>query len=168
MISTWCAYFLVLRWVPRGSERGVSDPTVNWHPTAEFFLPSQFVLSSGELGVGRTLLRCTGRPGSQRNPAPAREVVDNRRHECGRVGSVGQASRRGSLRDGRGRCAPLDADGRVNSPCAKKVCPHSACTHPHRAHSAHTHDSARCTTRHVHCHMHVCDLWRCGLVSACE
>ena len=40
------------------------------------------------------LLRCTGAPGSQRNPAPTREVADNGRCEGGRVWSAGQDSRR--------------------------------------------------------------------------
>ena len=66
------------------------------------------VCGNGDVGKGlrfrspwflssRVLAGCnplTGRPGSQRNPAPAREVVDNARHECGHVGSVGQAARR--------------------------------------------------------------------------
>ena len=55
VISTWGACFLVLRWVPRGPECGVSDPTGIGNPLRSFsFLPSQFVLASGELGVGRT------------------------------------------------------------------------------------------------------------------
>ena len=45
VISTWCAYFLVLRWVPRGSERGVSDPTGLGIPLRSFsFLRSLFSL----------------------------------------------------------------------------------------------------------------------------
>ena len=45
VISTWCAYFLVLRWVPRGSERGVSDPTGIGIPLRSFsFLRSLFSL----------------------------------------------------------------------------------------------------------------------------
>ena len=56
------------------------------HPTAEFFLPSQFVLASGELGVGRPCCAAQADQDLSETPAPAREVVDNRRHECGRVG----------------------------------------------------------------------------------
>ena len=45
VISTWCAYFLVLRWVPRGPERGVSDPTGIGIPLRSFsFLRSLFSL----------------------------------------------------------------------------------------------------------------------------
>ena len=156
VISTWCAYFLVLRWVPRGLERGVSDPT------------AQFVLSSGELGIGRPC--CAAQADRDLSETPPRHGRwSTTEDESAGVWGVWAKHRRGcSLRDGRGRCAPLDADGTPHFPLREKVCPHSACTHPQRAHSAHTHDSARCTTRHVHCHMHVCGLWRCGLVSTCD
>ena len=43
--STWGAYLLVLRWVPRGPERGVSDPTGIGIPLRSFsFLRSLFSL----------------------------------------------------------------------------------------------------------------------------
>ena len=93
VISTWGAYFLVLRWVPRGPERGVSDQTGIGIPTAEFFLPSQFVLSSGELGVGRPC--CAAQADRDLSETPPRHGrwSTTGEHECGRVGSVGQASR---------------------------------------------------------------------------
>ena len=62
---------------------------------------------------------------------------------------------------------------RVFSPLREKERPHSTCTHPKRAHSAHTHDRARCATRHVRCHVHMCSLWPCvgmcmhGAVAQC-
>ena len=154
-----------------GAERAGTrsfGPDWNWHPTAEFFLPSQFVLSSGELGVGRPC--CAAQADRDLSETPPRH---------GRWSTTGGTSagawgvwakHRGgcSLRDGRGRCAPLDADGTRHFPLREKERPHSTCTHPQRAHSAHTHDRARCATRHVRCHVHMCSLWRCGLVSACE
>ena len=45
VISTRCAYFLVLWWVPRGPERGVSVPTGSSIPLRSFsFLRSLFSL----------------------------------------------------------------------------------------------------------------------------
>ena len=45
LLSVWGAYFLVLRWVPRGPERGVSDPTGSGIPLRRFsFLRSLFSL----------------------------------------------------------------------------------------------------------------------------
>ena len=131
-------------------------------PLRSFSFPSQFALSSGELGVGRPC--CAAQADRDLSETPPRhgEVVDNGRHECGPSFAEGfplASSAVDAL-----RWTPTVA----SIPLREKVCPHSTCTHPQRAHSAHTHDSARCATRHVHCHMHVCSLWRCGLVSACE
>ena len=77
----------------------------------------------------------------------------------------------------RGECGPSIAEGvqlgtgavdalrwtqtvRVFSPLRKK-----------ERHTPHAHtrrERTRCATRHVRCHVHMCNLWRCGLVSACE
>ena len=154
-----------------GAERAGTrsfGPDWNWHPTAEFFLPSQFVLSSGELGVGRTC--CAAQADLDLSETPPRH---------GRWSTTGGTSagawgvwakHRGGSSLGTGAVDALrwTPTVRVFSPLREKERPHSTCTHLHRAHSAHTHDRARCATRHVRCHVHMCSLWRCGLVSACE
>ena len=40
VISTWSVCLLVLRWVPRGPERGVSDPSGSGNPLRSFSCPS--------------------------------------------------------------------------------------------------------------------------------
>ena len=106
-----------------GAERAGTrsfGPDWNWHPTAEFFLPSQFVLSSGELGVGRPC--CAAQADRDLSETPPRH---------GRWSTTGGTSAgawgvwdklRGgsSLRDGRGRCAPLDADELRQIPSREK------------------------------------------------
>ena len=137
-------------------------------PSVEFFLPSQFVLSSGELGAGRPC--CAAQPDRDLSETPPRHGrwSTTGGTSAGAWESVGQAARRVSLRDGRGRCAPLDVDGRVSSPCAKK-CAHTPHAHTRRERTVHTRTTAH-AARHdtLHCHMRMCSLWRCGLVSACE
>ena len=157
VISTRCAYFLVLRWVPRGPERGVSDPDRKWHPTAEFF-PSFAVLFSLQGNwekVGPAALhRQTGisakpRPGTgggRQLEAPVRGV-----------GSVGQAARRGSLRDGPRSMRSAGRRRYASFPLARK-----------RAPTLHMHtpaESAQCThARPCTLRVHMCSLWRFGLV----
>ena len=140
-----------------GAERAGTrsfGPDWNWHPTAEFFLPSQFVFSSGELGVGRTC--CAAQADRDLSETPPRH---------GRWSTTGGTSagawgvwakHRGgcSLRDRRGRCAPLDATSCVKSPRAKKERPHSTCTHPQRAYRAPLRHRALLGTLGVSRHVH--------------
>ena len=98
-VSTWGACFLG---TAVGAERaGMRSFGPDWELATHCgVFPSfaPFAVCSRFRGTGSRsdLLRCTGRPGSQRNPAPGREVVDNRRHECGARGRVwAKASRMG-------------------------------------------------------------------------
>ena len=155
VISTWGSYFLVLRWVSRGPERGVFGPDWKWHPIAEFFLPSQFVLfrGTGSRSAPAALHRQTGIPAK---PRPGTGGGRQREARVWARGECGPSFREG-VPLGTGAVDALRWTPTVASiPLARKgVCPHSTRTHPQRAHSAHTHDRARCATRHVHCHMHV-------------
>ena len=161
LVAAHCACFLPA-WTAGGAVRfGTRSFEIeSVAPSVEFFLPSQSSCFSQGTGNRSALLRCTGRSGrrwstSGGTSAGAWRVWDKHRGGC-------------SLGDGRGRCAPLDADGARHFPLREKERPHSTCTHPQRARSAHTHDRASCASRHVRCHVHMCSLWRCGLVSACE
>ena len=104
-----------------GAERAGTrsfGPDWNWHPTAEFFLPSQFVISSGELGVGRTCCAAQADRDPSETP-PQHEGWSTT--EGASAGAWGCGLRGGcSLRDGCGRCAPLDATVRLMSPRAEK------------------------------------------------
>ena len=138
-----------------GAERAGTrsfGPDWKWHPTAEFFLPSQFVLSSGELGVGRPC--CAAQ--ADRDLSETRPGTGGGRQREARVRESGECGPSSAEGFPLGRARSMRSAGRSRQfPLREKVCPHSACTHPQRAHSAHTHVSARCATRHVHCHMHV-------------
>ena len=117
----------------------------------------------GELGIGRSC--CAAQATRETPPQHGRWSTT----DGARAGAWGvRAKLRGgsSLRDGRGRCAPLDSTG-VLSPRAKKKAPtlhiHTpaesvlCAQHYHALHSTH------CVS-----HMCLCSLRRCGLVSACE
>ena len=122
-----------------------------------------FLLLSGELGIGRPC--CAAQADRDLSETPPRH---------GRWSTTGGTSagawgvwakHRGgcSLRDGRGRCAPLDATVRLISLARKnKERPLPTRTHLH-------HHAVHCTLS-VSCHVCVClcSIWRCGLVSACE
>ena len=163
VISTWCVCLLVLRWVPRGPERGVSVPTGSGIPLRRFpFLRSLF--SSGGLGVGRTC--CAAQADRDLSETPLRH---GRWSTTGGTSagawSVGQAARRGSFRDGRGRCAPLDVDGRVNSPCAKK-CAHTPHAHTRRERTVHTRTTAHAAQHDTY--TVICTCVACGAVAFCR
>ena len=123
-----------------------------------------FLLLSGELGIGRPC--CAAQADRDLSETPPRH---------GRWSTTGGTSADAwgvwatdGVPSGTGAVDALRWTPTVASfPLREKV-PHSSCTHPQRAHSAHTHDRARCATRHVRCHVHVSSLRRCGLVSACE
>ena len=129
-----------------GAERSGTrsfGPDWQWHPTAEFFL--SFAICSLFRGAGSrsALLRCTGRP-----PPRHGRWSTTGGTSAGAWGVWAKHRGGSSLRDGRGRCAPLDADGTRLFPLREKVCPHSTCTHPQRAHSAHARQrTLRDTTR---------------------
>ena len=117
-------------------------------------------------------------------PRPGTEVVDNRRCEGGRVGSVGQASRREFPK---GRARSMRSAGRdelrqipsrekraptlhMHTPAESVPCAlrHRALlgTHGVSRHAHTTHSTARAVP-HAAC-VCLCSLRRCGLVSACE
>ena len=151
-----------------GAERAgtrSSGPDWKWHPTAEFFLPSQFVLSSGELGVGR--FSCAAQADRDLSETPPWH---------GRWSTTGGTSagawgvwakQRGGvpLGTGRGRCAPLDADGRVNSPCAKK-CAHTPHAHTRRERTVHTRTTAHAARHDTYTVTRTCVA--CDAVTLCR
>ena len=152
------------------AERSVTrsfGPDWIWHPTAEFFLPSQFGLAFGELGVGRPC--CAAQADRDLSETPPRH---------GRWSTTGgpSAGAWGVWAKLRGLEFPLGTGAvdalrwtltvAVNSPCAKKGA-HTPHAHTRRERAVHTRTTVL-AARHVRCHEHVCGLWRCGLVSACE
>ena len=153
VISTWCAYFLVLRWVPRGLERGVSDPT------------AQFVLSSGELGIGRPC--CAAQADRDLSETPPRHGRwSTTEDESGGVWGVWAKHRGGcSLRDG---ARSMRSAGRRRSghfPLARKSVP-TLRMHTRRERTVHTRTTAH-AARHV-TYTVICTCVACGAVALCR
>ena len=139
VISTWGACSWVLWWVPRGPERGVSDPTGIGIPLRSFSFPSQFVLSSGELGIGVSC--CAAQADRDLSETPPRH---GRWSTTGGTSAGAWAKQRGGVPLGTGAVDALrwTPTVRVISPCAKKSA-HTPHAHTRRERAVHTHARQR-------------------------
>ena len=118
-------------------------------------------LLSGELGIGLPCCAAqVARDPSETPPQHEGWSSTGGGGECRCARVVVQVSRRGSLRDGCGRCAPLDATSRLYSPRAEK----QGATTLHTHTCSTTHSTARCVSR-VTC---VCSCVASGIVALCR
>ena len=164
-----CAYFLVLRWVPRGPERGVSDPTGIGIPLRSFsFLRSLFSLQGN--WSRSALLRCTAdRDLSETPPRHGRwsttEARVRERGECGRSSAEGVPLGTGAV-----DALRWTPTVRVFSPLREKRAPtlhmHTPAESAQCTHARTTVHAARRGTYAVTCTCVACGA--VALVSACE